>query len=151
RNAKEDHRARLLKRKAVRFERTQISRGTGQREGKFLRLRAAGVVYRPRIGRNEWPGEPARRESRHELAETSSALVPRQRARSGRSRCANRIEAEANCRFFRSDAVCAGQVRKDAHDVRCAWPKIQLEGNARVQMNAVEHALERGGGRGYTI
>ena len=92
----EDQPARVVKRHALRFERAKVGDGIGEREGKLLRLRAAGGMHGSSVGDEEGTGEALLDKPCDECGHCWREFGPGLGHHATRRHGAERIEAEAD-------------------------------------------------------
>ncbi len=129
----------------MRFERAQIGNGACDREGQFLRLRAAGIVNDAAVGDGEWPAKSCAREFGDEARKCPGKTAPRLRVAAGHRKAADRIEADAHIDRRRRDAAAFHQRGEVADDVAGLRADVEIDGDAGIEIDAVEHAGERFG------
>ena len=127
----------------LRFERAQIGDRAREREGELLRLRAAGIVDDASVGDRERTVEAGSGELADQRGEVWRELVPGPRPAAGRGKAADRIEAEAEIDRCRRDAAAFDQRGEIADHVPRRGLRVEVERDAGIEIDAVEHARER--------
>ena len=147
----EDQAARILEGHAVSLERAQISDGIGKREGKLLRLRSSGGVDRSPVADAEGAGETLRHKIGDEAGHLGRELAPRLGRDTARGHGAERIEAEADIDRAGRKPFRLHIVGDEQRRLPRGRTEIELDGNAPIEMHALECRLDRRFRRGKGI
>ena len=138
-----DHAARGIERHAAGFQRAQaIDRG-GDGEGEFLRFRAAGIVNDAPVGDRERPAKSLFGKIADGGREDFRQLAPRHRRCARRGEAADRIDAGAHVDGGRRELARFHQRREMLHGGARRRAEIEVDGDAGVELDAVERARER--------
>ena len=92
-----------------RFERAQIGHRAAEREGKLLRLRAAGIVDHATVRDRERPAKAVAGEFFHKAREIGREIIPRPHGAAGRRHVPERIERRPHLDAFGRDAALLHQ------------------------------------------
>ena len=133
-----------------RFERAQIGDRAGKHESQFLRLRAAGIVDHAAIGGRERAAKPCAASSRDQPAKCGASSVQGTGCRVA-AMCAERIEADAQVASAGSSRASSPARRHRRRRPR-RGAEIEVDGDAGIEIDAIEHALQRrAGSRGRSL
>src|SRR5262249_27504529 len=137
--AEENRCTRLVEAEPGVFQRAQIRGRDGEREGKLLRFRAAGIVHRPRIGGREGSGDTSVSKLGYDGRKRRSCLCPRQRAAAGSRHAPDRIKTDA--KFARSRKTAFGPLAETPRSI-VVPAEVELDGEGG-RVDIFKHARER--------
>ncbi len=137
-----DHAARGIERHAAGFKRAQAVDRGGDGESQFLRFRAAGIVDDAPVRHHQWAAKALIGEAPHLLGEVFRQFAPRPWTGPRSGKAADRVETSAHVDGSRRKFAAFHQRRKVLHGGARRRAEIEVDGNAGIEFDVLEHALD---------
>src|SRR5665647_1328458 len=137
-----DHAACGIERHAAGFKRAQAVHRGGDGESQLLRLRTAGIVNDAPVRHHQWAAKSLIGEAPYLLGEVFRQFAPRPWTGPRGGKAADRVETSAHVDGSRRKLAAFHQRREVLHGSAGRGAEIEVDGNAGIEFDVLEHALD---------